>query len=402
MVSAKIEKELKHKYKLLRNVMGEKARRYWAACEAQALGHGGIAALARATGLSEMTIRRGVKEIKKKPSQKALGQDRQPGGGRKRLKDQNPELLLALECLVDPNSRGDPMSPLRWTCKSTIKLADELNKQGYKCSPRTVAALLVQDLGYSLQAIQKKREGKQHPDRDAQFQYINKRVKKFMDAGNPVLSIDSKKKEKIGDFWKAGQEYQRQQSPETSSAYDFGGDKAIPYGVYDVSRNKGWVNIGVDHETSQFAVESIRRWWKYEGRKVYPTADNLLLVADGGGGNGSRIRLWKYELQKLANEIGISISVSHFPPGTSKWNKIEHRMWNHVTKNWRGPKLTSYSVVLNLISNTTTKMGLTINAMLDENSYPTKIKVTDEQMASIELKAEVFHGKDWNYSILPK
>jgi hypothetical protein len=404
MVSTGTEGALKQKYKRVGPALNEKGRRYWAASEAMALGHGGIAAVSRITGLSEMTIRRGCAEIEQGSHgdhSATPERERRAGGGRKTITEHHPQLCKALERLVEPNTRGDPMSPLRWTSKSTARLASELTKQGHPCSARTVATLLGRDLGYSLQAIQKKREGKQHPDRDAQFRYINRRVKTFLNAGDPVLSIDSKKKEKVGDFSKAGREYHPKKSPETSSAYDFGGERAIPYGLYDMRRNTGWVNVGTDHETAQFAVESIRRWWRYVGQQAYPQARSLLLVADGGGGNGSRVRLWKYELQKLANELELSISVSHFPPGTSKWNKIEHRMWNHVTKNSRGRKLTSHAVVLNLIANTTTKSGLRIKAKLDKRAYPTGVKVTDKQMSEIHLVPEKFHGKDWNYSIKP-
>ena len=293
------------------------------------------------------------------------------------------------------------MSPLRWTCKSTRKLSDELVQQGHPVGYRTVARLLGEELDYSLQSTRKTKEGRQHPDRDGQFLHINQRVKTFFKQNQPVISIDCKKKEKIGDFANAGHEYRPQGRPEKASAHDFAKEKAIPFGIYDLARNTGWVNVGTDHETAQFAVESIRRWWRYVGRIAYPKADKLLVVADGGGGNGSRVRLWKVELQRLANKLGLPIAVSHFPPGTSKWNKIEHRMWNHVTANWRGRKLVSQEVVVNLIANTTSRNGLRIKARLDARKYPTKIKVSDEQVAKVNLIPDKYHGRDWNYTIAP-
>ena len=403
MISAKIEKEIERKHQALKHVLDEKARRLWAGAEARALGHGGVATVARATNLAESTIRMGRAEVSKggrKPHSKRI---RRHGAGRKSIEQTHPTLKDALESLVEPTTRGDPMSPLKWTCKSVRKLAEELNRQGHSVSFRTLSSIL-RELGYRLQATRKTKEGKQHPDRDDQFCHINERVKAFQRQGQPVISVDCKKKELVGDFANKGREYRPAGQPEKVRVHDFQDKelgKAIPYGVDDITENEGWVSVGTDHETAEFAVESIRRWWYRMGRKAYPRATQLLIVADGGGGNGSRVRLWKLELQRLANKLRVPISVSHFPPGTSKWNKIEHRMWSRVTENWRGRPLLSHEVIVNLIANTTTRTGLRIQSQLDKGTYPTKIEVTDKQMNQVKLEPDTFHGQDWNYTILP-
>ena len=395
------------KYTSLAAVLDERARRLWAATEARAIGRGGITRVAEATGLSRVTIRAGLGELDL-PQATAGGREggerlRRPGGGRKPLVDHDPGLRRDLETLVDPVTRGDPMSPLRWTCKSAAKLADGLRSLGHAVSERTVNRLL-HDMGYSLQANRKAIEGRQHPDRDAQFQYINRRARAFQKQGQPVVSVDAKKKELIGRYRNGGREWQPGGEPEEVKVHDFIDKdlgKAIPYGVYDVAANAGWVSVGMDHDTAEFAVESLRRWWRNMGSRAYPEAKRLLITADGGGSNGSRCRLWKVELQGLADETGLSISVCHFPPGTSKWNKIEHRMFCHITENWRGRPLVSREVVVNLIGHTTTKAGLAIRSELDEGSYPTGREVTDEQLEGLSIRREKFHG-EWNYTILPR
>ena len=329
---------------------------------------------------------------------------RMPGGGRKSLIEHDPRLIEALESLVEPTRRGDPMCPLRWTCKSTRKLADALSGKGHEVSHTKVAQLL-RSLEYSLQGTRKNLEGASHPDRDAQFRYINRCVKAFQRAGQPVISVDAKKKELVGPFANKGREYQPKGEPELVRTHDFADKelgKVCPYGIYDVTDNLGWVSVGVDHDTAQFAVESIRRWWNHMGAPCYPHAKALLITADGGGSNSSRNRLWKVELQKLANKIGLVIYVRHFPPGTSKWNKIEHRMFCHITKNWRGRPLINHEVIVNLIANTTTDAGLKIQAELDENNYPTGISVSDQDLAAVNLIPARFHGTDWNYAIKPR
>jgi transposase len=381
--------------------LNERSRRLWAASEVEALGHGGITVVAQATGLGKNTIRRGLQEIHK-PSRTA-GRVRRRGGGRKQLSEALPALLGALEALVEPTTRGDPMSSLRWTCKSTRKLAEELTAQGYPVS-HTKVAKLVDDLGYSLQSTRKTQEGASHPDRDAQFHYIHEQVKAFQQRGQPVVSVDTKKKELIGDFHNAGREYQPKGQPEKVRVYDFLDTelgKGIPYGVYDQTANTGWVSVGTDHDTAQFAVETLRRWWYKMGVAAYAEANELLITADGGGSNARRSRLWKFELQRLTDETGLTITVCHFPPGTSKWNKIEHRMFCHITANWRGRPLVSHEVIVNLIANTTTHAGLTIQAALDQRAYPTGIKVTAQQMESLHLFPADFHG-DWNYALKPR
>ncbi len=407
MVSSRVIKEIKEKYGRVQSELDERGRRIWAATEALALGHGGVVALSKATGLGRNRIQRGCKALKTSRRGRAVAsvrRIRRAGAGRRPLTDIDPDLLDALEAMVEPTTRGDPMSPLRWTCKSTRHLAEALSKQGHPVSHTKVAQLL-EHLEYSLQGNRKVKEGASHPDRDAQFDYINKLAKTFQKRGQPVISVDTKKKELIGDFANKGREYQPKGQPEKVRTNDFMDKKlgkGIPYGVYDWLANAGWVSVGKDHDTAAFAVQTIGRWWKQMGRKVYPKARELLIVADGGGSNGSRNRLWKVELQGLADELRQTIHVCHFPPGTSKWNKIEHRMFNHITQNWRGRPLVSHEVMVNLIASTTTKQGLKIRARLDQRKYPTGIKVTDEQMNELNMKPADFHGKDWNYSIKPR
>jgi hypothetical protein len=377
----------------------------WAAAEANTLGHGGVVAVSKATGLAESTIRKGRKEIRNHPpgdnkQETAVCRVRKKGGGRKPLEQKESSLLDRLDALVEPTSRGDPMSPLRWTCKSTRRLAKELVAQGCPVSHSKVGNLLT-FLNYSLQSTRKRMEGKSHPDRDAQFNFINDKVIKFQLQGQPVISVDAKKKELIGRFSNKGQEYQPKGTPEEVETYDFpsmADGKGIPYGVYDMTRNQGWVSVGTDHDTAQFAVHSIRQWWNQMGKVAYPEAKELLITADGGGSNGSRNRLWKKELQRFADEVGLAISVCHFPPGTSKWNKIEHRMFSCITHNWRGRPLISHEVIVNLIANTTTNAGLKIQAALDTKEYPIGIKISEQEMAAVNLKRYSFHG-EWNYMI---
>jgi transposase len=398
---------IKVKFTSLAPLLDERTRRLWAAVEARAIGRGGITRVAEATGLSQTTIRAGLRELDslRTPDTPPATRERlrRPGGGRRSLVDHDPRLLKALEALVDPVTRGDPMGPLRWTCKSAARLATELHSQGHAVSERSINRLL-HDLGYSLQSNRKTLEGSHHPDRDAQFQYINRRVKVFHRQRQPVVSVDTKKKELIGQFRNGGREWTPKGQPEPVQVHDFP-DKAlgkvIPYGVYDMATNAGWVSVGVDHDTAEFAVETIRRWWDHMGSTVYPRAQRLLITADGGGANGSRNRLWKMALQKLADDIGLRISVCHFPPGTSKWNKIEHRMFCHITENWRGRPLVSREVVVNLIGHTTTRAGLEIHSELNENSYPTGREVTDQQMENLSIKREKFHG-EWNYTLVPR
>ncbi|HEV3143520.1 MAG TPA: ISAzo13 family transposase [Gemmataceae bacterium] len=398
---------VQEKFQSLTPIMDERMRRRWAASEARALGWGGIALVARVTGLSPVTIRQGLAELKAMgtdPAAETAGSQRvrRPGGGRKRLSQADRTLRQDLEALVDPATRGDPQSPLRWTCKSTRNLAAALADKGHAVSHQTVARLL-QELDYSLQVNRKTKEGASHRDRNAQFEYIAKQVRSFQRRGQPVVSVDTKKKELVGDFKNGGQEWQPEGEPEAVRCKDFKDKqlgKVAPYGVYDLTTNEGWVSVGIDHDTAQFATETLRRWWKNMGRLVYPKATELLVTADGGGSNGSRTRLWKVSLQRLANEIGVRISVCHFPPGTSKWNKIEHRMFCHITENWRGRPLVSRAVIVNLIGSTKTAAGLRIQAELDTNSYETGIKVSDEELAAVKIKKHRFHG-DWNYTIIP-
>ncbi len=369
------------------------------ATEAKWWGRGGISAVHRATGASRSTIRRGLTELE--------GQDhvgahrvRQPGGGRKKAEVANPEVLENLDSLIEPETRGDPESPLRWTTKSTRHLARELTAMGTAISHTAVAAML-RASGYSLQGTRKMLEGAQHPDRDAQFRYINTLARQYLDAGDPVISVDTKKRELVGRFGQAGKEWQPTGAPERVSTYDFphlAEGKAIPYGVYDLADNSGWVSVGLDHDTSVFAVATIEQWWLQMGRQKYPNARRLLITADGGGSNGHRPWLWKYELARLAQATGLDITVCHYPPGTSKWNKIEHRLFSRITANWRGRPLETYQTIVSLIANTTTTTGLTVRADLDLNNYPTKIKLTKQQKAAIPITRHEFHG-DWNYTI---
>lgn len=403
-----LRKATKRKYEQLVGRLTENTLRLWAAVEAMSLGRGGISLVASATGLSRTTIHAGIKEIKQPTGEERSGlgtarfRIRRPGGGRKPLTQQQPELLAELERLVGPLTWGDPRSPLRWTCKSTPRLAMELRRGGYPVSQRTVCALL-SNLGYSLQSLRKSREGAQHPDRDAQFQYIARQVAEFLQAGQPVISVDTKKKELVGNFTRAGQEWQPKGRPEAVQVHDFPDPqlgKVAPYGVYDLRSNQGWVSVGVTHDTAEFAVESIRRWWRQMGQAVYRQARQLLITADCGGSNGSRVRLWKVQLQRLADELGLQISVCHFPPGTSKWNKIEHRMFCHITQNWRGRPLVSHEVIIELIGATTTQSGLKIQAALDERPYAKGIKVSNAELAAVQLTPDEFHG-EWNYRIHP-
>jgi transposase len=392
------------KFEKLSSMMNEKLKRRWAACEALALGRGGLSAVAAATGMSRITIRRGIREVEQHypdlASRIAGERIRIAGAGRRPITVQDPTIELDLKLLIDPATRGEPTSPLLWTSKSTRKLARELQQRGHQVSYRTVARML-QNLGYSLQANRKTREGKQHPDRDAQFEYINKKVRRFQRLGQPVISVDAKKRELVGDFKNGGREWQPTGEPERVRTHDFKDDElgvGIPYGVYDPMQNNGWVSVGIDHNTAEFATETIRCWWRHMGWKTYPQATELLITADGGGSNGSRARLWKICLQQLADKLGLKITVCHFPPGTSKWNKIEHRMFCHITENWRGRPLVSQAVIVNLIANTTTDTGLTISAKLDKKSYHVGIKVSDEQLAAINMTRHTFHG-EWNYTI---
>jgi len=406
MRNEELIEKIRKKFERVSGVLNERGRRVWAAAEAEALGYGGQSIVAKATGLSRVTLHREGSERSEDtfvlyPSHP--DRIRKRGGGRKKRTQHEPGLLLALEALVEPTTRGDPESPLRWTCRSTRQLAAALATQGYRISHQTVAALL-DDLGYSLQSNQKTKEGGTHPDRDAQFQYIHDRVEAFQRQGQPVVSVDTKKKELVGDFKNGGQEWRPQGNPEQVRVYDFV-DKVLgkgnPYGVYDPTTNVGWVSVGVDHDTAEFAVETLRRWWEKMGRSRYPTATELLVTADGGGSNGARVRLWKVALQRLADQTRLRISICHFPPGTSKWNKIEHRMFSHISLNWRGKPLFSHEVVVNLIAGTTTRTGLRIEAELDTNTYPTGIQVTDEELDKIKIQRADFHG-EWNYTILPR
>ncbi len=395
---------IRRKYQLLAPVLDERSRRVWAAAEAASLGYGGQSIVAIATGISRTTIHN---ELRKQHVNESESYDvsrcRSPGGGRKKLIELDTGLMSALEHLVEPTTRGDPESPLRWTCKSTRQLAEELKKQGYQIERQTVATLL-DKLEYSLQGNQKTKEGSSSPDRDAQFKYINSRVLYFQGKHQPVISVDAKKKELVGNFKNNGKEWHPKGESEEVNVYDFM-DKALgkvnPYGVYDQTANIGWVSVGIDHDTSDFAVETVRRWWERMGKQLYQGATDLLITADGGGSNGSRVRLWKVALQKFADQAGLRISVCHFPPGTSKWNKIEHRMFSHISMNWRGKPLISHDVIVNLISNTTTRKGLKIEAELDTNVYQIGVKVTDEEMEKLQIERSEFHG-EWNYIITPK
>ena len=394
-------REIARRFTLVAPFLDERLRRIVAAAEAETIGYGGVSLVSRATGVSRRAIALGCRELKT-PGPAPATRVRREGAGRKRSVDKDPALRRDLERLVEPVTRGDPESPLRWTCKSVRRLADELNAHRPRTSHRMVAQLL-HELGYSLQANQKTLEGSGHPDRDAQFEHISRRVLTSQARGEPVISVDTKKKELVGDFKNGGREWRPQGDPEPVRVHDFAIaelGKVNPYGVYDVTHNLGWVNVGVDHDTAAFAVESIRRWWRCMGQVRYPKAQRLLITADGRGSNGYRVRLWKVELQHLADETELAISVCHLPPGTSKWNTIEHRLFSFISQNWRGKPLVSHQVIINLIAQTTTKTGLKVHAELDHNTYPKHIKVTDEQLASVNIRPDPFHG-EWNYSILP-
>ena len=396
---------LREKFAVLDAVLDERGRRLWAVTEAKAIGHGGQTLVAKATGLSRRTIYQGLREIEPLSGghQAATPRVRSPGGGRKSLTAHDPTLLADLEALVEPSSRGDPECPLRWTCKSVRQLAAELQRQGHQVGRQKVAELLA-DLAYSLQGNRKTKEGTAHPDRNAQFEHINAQVAAFQKRGQPVVSVDTKKKELVGDFKNGGRAWRPQGAPELVRTYDFADTtlgKVHPYGVYDQTANVGWVSVGVDHDTAEFAVESLQRWWTKMGACRYQDATDLLITADGGGSNGSRSRLWKVALQRLADDTGLRLAVCHFPPGTSKWNTIEHRMFSHISMNWRGQPLTSHEVIVNLIANTTTEKGLKIQAELDTGCYPTGIKVTDQELQDIALEPAAFHG-EWNYTITPR
>jgi len=406
MQDASTVEGIRQKYRALSGVMDERMRRQWAAAEAGAVGWGGVTAVSFATGLARNTIAAGAAELEYRrghPQEPIDVRIRCPGGGRKPLTQIDPGLQQALDALVDPVTRGHPESPLRWTCKSTRNLAEELGRQNHPVTDRTVAALLKQE-GYSLQANRKMQEGSSHPDRNAQFEYINREVMACQKQRQPVVSVDTKKKELVGEFKNAGQEWHPQGQPQTVKVHDFPDKKlgkAIPYGVYDLASNEGWVSVGIDHDTAQFAAASIRRWWEEMGCRRFPRASKLMITADGGGSNSSRNRLWKVALQELADDLEMPLQVCHFPPGTSKWNKIEHRLFCFITKNWRGRPLTSYEVIVNLISNTTTKSGLTVRAALDTKPYETGIEISDEQLARVHCRAAKFHG-EWNYTIRPQ
>jgi hypothetical protein len=391
---------LRQKFEAIGCHLDERRRRLWAATEARDLGHGGIDQVAQATGLNVRTINRGLHELAGDPVPDTWV--RKAGGGRKRAEAQDPGLPDALDTLVEPDTRGDPMTPLRWTSKSCAHLAEELTTRGHPVSRTTVARILRAD-GYSLQGTVKTHEGEDHPDRDAQFRRINRRVRAFMQLGQPVISVDGKKKELIGDFAQRGREWRTVGMPEEVNAYDFAElavGKAIPYGVYDLQANAGWVAVGCDHDTAAFAVTTIEHWWEQMGKALYPTATRLLICADSGGSNSCRCKLWKRELQRLADATGLRIYVCHFPPGTSKWNKIEHRLFSFMSINWRGKPLTSFKVMIELISHTTTHTGLAIQADVDKAEYPTGIKVSADEMAAVNLVQERFHG-EWNYRITP-
>jgi transposase len=394
---------IRHKYTALAPLLNERTRRCWAATEAQALGYGGISVVAEAMGIARGTIHAGLTEVQGRGTAVVPQRIRSFGGGRQHLTTKDPTLVEALNELVEPTTRGDPESPLRWTCKSTTHLAQELERAGHPISQRSVCTLLHAQQ-YSLQANRKTREGKQHPDRDAQFQYINARVNQFQRAKQPVISVDAKKKELVGNFKMPGREWQPKGNPEKVNVHDFPDPhlgKVIPYGVYDLAANAGWVNVGIDHDTAEFAVESIRRWWMHMGQARYPQAQKLLVTADCGGSNSSRTRLWKVAVQQLADDLQRPIYVCHFPPGTSKWNKIEHQLFCFITQNWRGRPLLSRAMVVNLIASTTTGQGLTVQAMLDEQSYATGKQVADDELAALKLKPQPFHG-EWNYCLLPR
>ena len=397
------ESTIRRRFRLIAAHLDERMRRLVAAAEAAAMGFGGVSIVARATGVSRRAIRIGATELRQKPrAVGGAGRVRRPGGGRKKAVHHDLTLLRDLEALIEPVTRGDPESPLRWTAKSVRRLAAELQRQGHRTSHRMVAEML-HELGYSLQANAKTIEGARHPDRNAQFEYINEKVRKFLAQREPVISVDTKKKELVGEFKNVGRELRPQGQPENVRVHDFvipELGRAIPYGVYDLGSNTGWVSVGIDHDTAEFAVETIRRWWRWMGQKYYPQAKRLLITADAGGSNGSRLRLWKTEIQNLADELKIPIAICHFPPGTSKWNRIEHRLFSFISQNWRGKPLISHAVIIKLIAATRTKAGLKVRARLDTNSYREGIKVSRAELENVRLRPDSFHG-DWNYTILP-
>lgn len=393
--------QVSSRYLLLKDHLSESSKRLWAIAEATTIGRGGVTIVYEATGIARSTISNGLKELKTAHNDNT-NKERKVGGGRKSISQKYPQIIEDLKLLIDPISRGDPESPLLWTSKSTYKITEALINKGHKISQKTVYSLL-EDMGYSMQSNKKKEEGKQHIDRDAQFNFINKKTKQIQKLEQPVISVDTKKKENIGNFKNNGKEWEEKGKPTTVNTYDFPDKdkgKASPYGIYDVSKNNGWVNIGISSDTSQFAVNSIRQWYNNMGKEIYPNATDLYIMADGGGSNGYRVRLWKVELQKLSNELNINIHVSHFPPGTSKWNKIEHKMFSFISMNWRGKPLESLSTIVNLIANTTTKEGLKINTSVDKNTYKKGIKIKDEEIEKINIEKDEFHG-EWNYIISP-
>ena len=401
MADANVIEWIRHKYSAIAEDLDERARRRWAAAEARSLGWGGVTAVAIATGMSDRTIRNGIRELDD-PNAASSDRQRHEGGGRRSRQQEQPELAEALAALVGPETRGDPMSPLLWTCKSTRTLAAELRRQGFRVSSNTAAELL-RSLGYSLQANRKTIEGKQHPDRDAQFRHIDRRIRAFRKARQPAISVDTKKKEPLGKMKNPGRTYRRKGDPQKVNTHDFPDKKlgkAIPYGVYDVTHNEAAVSVGVSHDTAEFAVAAIRRWWERMGRKRYPQGKRLLITADCGGSNSPRTRLWRWALQQCANETGLKIELCHYPPGTSKWNRIEHRLFCHITRNWQGVPLETYEIVVNLISSTRTDQGLEVHAWIDEAEYQKSKTLTAAQMLEVRLVRDKFHG-EWNYSILP-
>jgi hypothetical protein len=396
-----LEATIVSKYAVVAPVLNERARRLWAASESRAIGYGGDALVSAATGLARETIRNGRREIER--GAEFRGGVRRAGAGRPRIQKTQPGVKEALEQLVDPLTRGDPMSPLRWTCKSRAKLAATLTNEGWTVSSTTVGRLL-HELGYRLQSVRKSREGTSHPDRNEQFEHINSTAASFLRQRQPVISVDTKKKERVGEFKNGGREWQPKATPEKALVHDFPGDaigKAIPYGVYDMARNEAWVSVGRDHDTPQFAVASIRQWWKMMGRGAYPDAKHLFITADAGGSNGYRSRAWKLELQRFADDVRLRIRVSHFPPGTSKWNKIEHRLFCHITQNWRGKPLRTFETIVDLIGNTRTVAGLRVKAKLDSRKYRTGVAITKAQMSDLALQPHEFHG-EWNYELQPR
>jgi hypothetical protein len=398
-----MEAAIRRRFIRVKGLLNERQRRLWAAAEAEACGYGGVSAVARATRISRRAIHAGLKELRAGAKPRRGERIRRVGAGRKSLCETQPHLKAALDALVEPTSRGDPQSPLRWTCRSVRRLAAELQRQRFVIGRQKVADLL-HELGYSLQANRKTREGSDHPDRNSQFEHINRRVKALQRRGQPVISVDTKKKELVGDFRNGGREWRPAGKPLEVRVHDFKDaelGKAIPYGVYDLTNNEAWVSVGIDHDTADFAVKTILRWWRTMGRKRFPDARELLITADSGGSNSARCKLWKLALQDFADQTGLKVHVCHFPPGTSKWNKIEHRLFCHITQNWRGQPLTELEVIVQLIGCTTTREGLKVRAAVDRGSYPKGIKVADDQLETIQLHRAKFHG-DWNYTVFPR